>query len=289
MVEPRGLERQPRRLARGVDAIVHARVHAEHVGPVAGEVAARRETGRRTEPPPTAAARARPAAARSCRRRSRTRSRPAARGRRDCRARSPPPSCRRRSGPGSHPRSARAPPRPRPRPGTHPFRPPPRAGRAPAPTSPLAAKRPATLRMWSVSPRFSWMTSTPPRTRAAGAQAAISVPRGPANVIGWVATGAHIVWRPSPPCPCPCPPSPPFSRAVASAAIIAVAAVAPTPSSPSLRIASRRVMIPSTWSSATSSARYRCNSVIRPPPIETSTALRRVPDRGSMSRPRRAG
>ena len=36
---------------------------------------------------------------------------------------------------------------------------------------PLAAKRPATLRMWSFSPRFSWITSTEPFTRpSAGAQ-----------------------------------------------------------------------------------------------------------------------
>jgi hypothetical protein len=58
---------------------------------------------------------------------------------------------------------------------------------------PLAAKRPATERMWSVSPRFSWITSTPPRGFAAGAQAPMSVPRGPAKVIASVATGAHDV------------------------------------------------------------------------------------------------
>ena len=44
---------------------------------------------------------------------------------------------------------------------------------------PLAAKRPATLRMWSVRPRFSWMTRTEPRGLADGAQAPCSVPRGP--------------------------------------------------------------------------------------------------------------
>ena len=51
---------------------------------------------------------------------------------------------------------------------------------------PLAAKRPATLRMWSVRPRFSWITSTPPLTLpAGGAHAPISVtPLGPGNVIG---------------------------------------------------------------------------------------------------------
>ena len=62
---------------------------------------------------------------------------------------------------------------------------------------PLAAKRPATLRMWSVRPRFSWITSTPPRGFVAAAHAAIKVPFGPANVIGWLATGAHSVERPS--------------------------------------------------------------------------------------------
>ena len=93
------------------------------------------------------------------------------------------------------------------------------------------------------------MTSTPPRGFTAAAQAAISVPLGPPNVIASVASGAQDVSLPSPPCPCPWPPPPLFLPALcaaASAASIAEAAVAPTPSSPSLRIASRRVMIPST-------------------------------------------
>jgi hypothetical protein len=124
---------------------------------------------------------------------------------------------------------------------------------------PLAARRPATSRMWSVSPRFSWMTSTPPFERSAGAHAPMSVLRGPANVISSVATGAHSVVRPPPSC---------RARgargalaACAARVSIAVAADAVTPSSPSRRMASRRVMMPSAWSSATSSARYRCNSV----------------------------
>jgi len=48
---------------------------------------------------------------------------------------------------------------------------------------PLAANRPATALMCSVNPRFSWITSTPPRAFVAGAQAPINVPRGPAHVI----------------------------------------------------------------------------------------------------------
>jgi hypothetical protein len=84
------------------------------------------------------------------------------------------------------------------------------SGNAPVPPSsdsrssasaekPLAAKRPATLRMWSVRPRFSWMTSTPPFSRvAASAHAPIRTPFGPGNVIGSVAAGAHAVTRRSP-------------------------------------------------------------------------------------------
>ena len=94
----------------------------------------------------------------------------------------------------------------------------------------------------------------------------MSVPLGPLNVIGVVATGAHSEVVPSG-WPCRCPPpfpwSPPTFAAAASAASIEDAVAAPTPSRPSLRIASRRVMIPSAWSSATSSARYFCSSVIR--------------------------
>src|SRR4051794_17969790 len=37
--------------------------------------------------------------------------------------------------------------------------------------------------MWSVRPRFSWMTSIAPRGVVAGEKNAWSVPRGPANVI----------------------------------------------------------------------------------------------------------
>ena len=61
--------------------------------------------------------------------------------------------------------------------------------------NPLAAKRPATFAMCGVSPRFSWMTSTPPLTFccADGAHAPIRFPRGPGNVIACVATGAHAV------------------------------------------------------------------------------------------------
>jgi len=36
---------------------------------------------------------------------------------------------------------------------------------------PLPANLPATERVWSLSPRFSWITSTPPRGRSAAAQA----------------------------------------------------------------------------------------------------------------------
>ena len=143
------------------------------------------------------------------------------------------------------------------------------------------AKRPATLRMWSVSPRFSWMTSTPPRGLAAGAHAAISVPFGPANVIGSRRDRRPVVarrrrGRVRAPCAVAVASAAP---AAASAASIVEPPRAPSPSSPSRRIASRRVMIPSTWSSATSSARYRWSSVIRPSPWTTfDPSLRRVPD-----------
>lgn len=124
---------------------------------------------------------------------------------------------------------------------------------------PLAAKRPATLRMWSLRPRFSWMTRTAPFVLpTAGAQAAISVPRGPANVIASVAAGAHSTTVPrAPPRPRErAPPAPLVAAAsLAAAPSIAIAALPVTPSSPSRRTASRRVMMPSTWSSATSSAR----------------------------------
>ena len=48
--------------------------------------------------------------------------------------------------------------------------------------------------MWSVSPRFSWTTSTPPRALAAFAHAPISLrPPGPRNVIGVVASEVAAV------------------------------------------------------------------------------------------------
>ena len=53
------------------------------------------------------------------------------------------------------------------------------------------------------------------------------------------------------------------------------AAVAPRPSRPRRRIASRRVMMPSAWSSATSSARYRWSSVIVPPATWVGSGVRR--------------
>lgn len=108
--------------------------------------------------------------------------------------------------------------------------------------------------MCSVRPRFSWITSSPPFGFRAGAHAASSgfvCELG--NVIGWVGTASHSVTRPS------------FERCrrfdepaaacSVNAASIVVAVAPVTPSRPSLRIASRRVMMPSAWSSATSSAR----------------------------------
>ena len=96
-------------------------------------------------------------------------------------------------------------------------------------------------------------------------------PRGPANVIGVVATGAHAVTAVRWPCPCPWPwPWSPPLFLPRAARVAPRPRSSPTPRSPharaapSRRIASRRVMIPSTWSSAISSARYRSSSVIRP-------------------------
>src|SRR3954470_22796962 len=110
------------------------------------------------------------------------------------------------------------------------------------------------------------MTSTPPLTFGCAdcAHAPSSVtPPAPAKVIGVVATGAHAVTLPS---PWSCSWSPcwflPRSRACASAVITAAAVAAPTPSIASRRMASRRVRIASTWSSAISSARYRSSSVM---------------------------
>ena len=77
-----------------------------------------------------------------------------------------------------------------------------------------------------------------------------------------VGTGAHSIDAPSAE---EC--LGPFDRCLLSAARGKLAnseeATAPlTPSRPNRRIASRRVMIPLAWSSATSSARYRWSSVI---------------------------
>jgi hypothetical protein len=93
------------------------------------------------------------------------------------------------------------------------------------------------------------------------------VPRGPRNWIACVATGAQF----STPAESPACAARPLAAAVDAAAApvvvlsasasdphaasSAAAAVAPRPSRPSRRIASRRVMMPSAWSSATSSAR----------------------------------
>lgn len=46
---------------------------------------------------------------------------------------------------------------------------------------PEAARRAATDRMWSVRPRFSWMTTTAPTGLVAGAQAPV---RGVARPLG---------------------------------------------------------------------------------------------------------
>ena len=114
----------------------------------------------------------------------------------------------------------------------------------------MPANRPATERTQSLSPLFSWMTSTAPFGLCAGAHAPCSSPCGPAHVIGSEATvfsepgggpfstvappvevtGASAVgFLPSP-----------------HAAISAVAAVAPTPINASLRKASRLDSNPST-------------------------------------------
>ena len=113
---------------------------------------------------------------------------------------------------------------------------------------PLAANRPATERMWSVSPRFSWMTRTEPRGLAAAAQAPCRVcPPGPAKVIASVgrafgpaaadrvgAAGAEAdgVLPSSPSC-------------VSQAASMGPAIPAATPRSDNRRNASRRGMSPS--------------------------------------------
>ena len=124
----------------------------------------------------------------------------------------------------------------------------------------MPANRPATERTQSLSPLFSWMTSTAPFAPVAGAQAPCSSPPGPAQVIGSVATA------PSEPGGGPLAVAGPVLvagaslsglRCSAQAAINVVAAAVPTPSSASLRSASRRDSNPSTWSVAISSATYR--------------------------------
>src|ERR1700712_1591922 len=50
----------------------------------------------------------------------------------------------------------------------------------------MPPSRPATVRTQSVSPLFSWITSTAPLGAPAAAQAACSSPRGPGQVIGVV-------------------------------------------------------------------------------------------------------
>jgi hypothetical protein len=105
------------------------------------------------------------------------------------------------------------------------------------------------------------MTSTPPRGLSAAAHAPISLrPLGPTKVIGSVGTAwtaafaARLVARA-------------FvvaGASLANAAIKDEAAVMLSPSRPSRRSASRRVMIPSAWSTAISSARYFSSSVIAP-------------------------
>ena len=121
----------------------------------------------------------------------------------------------------------------------------------------MPANRPATERTQSLSPLFSWITSTPPRASGASAHAACSSPCGPAQVIGAVGRalsdpggGALVV-------------AGPLDVTGASAvgflsslhaAISAVAAAVLNPSSASRRKASRLDIRPSTWSVAISSA-----------------------------------
>jgi hypothetical protein len=90
-----------------------------------------------------------------------------------------------------------------------------------------------------LSPRFSWITSTPPRGEAAAAHAAISDPFGPENVIASVAAGAHVDARGPLGCVC-------AGLACDTGAFSSAVATAPlSPNRPSRRIASRRVMMPS--------------------------------------------
>ena len=109
----------------------------------------------------------------------------------------------------------------------------------------------------------------PPRGRSAGAQAPSRVPRGPSKVIASVGTGAHSIDA----ChskmknACACRPGVCSRAACGKLASIDDATAPLTPSNPRRRIASLRVMIPSAWSSATSSARYRCISVMVASPL----------------------
>ena len=113
---------------------------------------------------------------------------------------------------------------------------------------PTPASRPATDRTQSLSPLFSWITSTAPRGVAAGAQLPSSSPRGPVQLAGVVGRAAAIpgggafdalddggdeAWGAG-------------GLFSPQAAINAVAAAPPTPSSASRRRASRRLSSPST-------------------------------------------
>src|SRR5918996_6085160 len=113
--------------------------------------------------------------------------------------------------------------------------------------------------MWSLRPRFSWITSTAPRGSSAAAQAPRRVrPCGPGKVTSWVAT-AGVGGVAASPAPVVVDetgsPSPP------QAASSAEAAGTPSPSRARRRSASRREYSPSAWSIATSSARYRWNAI----------------------------
>ena len=111
---------------------------------------------------------------------------------------------------------------------------------------PLAASRPATERMWSLSPRFSWMTSTLPLGLAAAAQAPWRVrPCGPLNVTAWVASGAGPAGFDGS-ADVGCAGGAGFVSSFEPQAARSVVAAAPAmPSRPSRRSASRLVMMPS--------------------------------------------
>ena len=97
--------------------------------------------------------------------------------------------------------------------------------------------------MWSVRPRFSWMTSTEPFGRSAGAHAPCNSPFGPAkrttDAGGGMAPGVDVdvdALEPNRPLEVACPSSSPPHAASNDAAPIA-----PMPRSPRRRNASRRV------------------------------------------------